>query len=138
MKAIYRNNKATHTQAGFTLIEMIVVMVVIALLAVTAVMALAPMTQSAVDAVAQGTAAEMTGASKTNFGVETVTPGAGVVVATCAAVLDPALVTLPVGYTAVAAGGATPPGATTPCTLILTNTANGLISAPATFIAIGT
>jgi prepilin-type N-terminal cleavage/methylation domain-containing protein len=120
-------------QAGFTMIELIVVIVILGVLAAVAMPKFTDLSGDAKAAALQGVAGAATSAMNVNYGARKVNSTKGVAVANCtdvANVLQGGLPTGTNGYTVTAAAVA--PDASVNCTLTQTNG-----GATATFTAIG-
>jgi MSHA pilin protein MshA len=117
-------------QAGFTMIELIVVIVILGVLAAVAMPKFVDVSSEAKAAALQGVAGAATSAMNVNYGARKVAPAKGVAVADCSDVANVLQGGLPAGYTVTAAVIA--PEASVACTL--TQTDGG---ATTTFTGIG-
>ena len=94
-----RSNKPVNRlQAGFTLIELIIVIVIVGIMAAVAIPKYNSITTDAQQASVTGIAGNLASASAMNYALRTGIPGKGVAVADCAAVADTLLGGLPTGY----------------------------------------
>ena len=118
------------TQAGFTMIELIVVIVILGVLAAVAMPKFTDLSGDAKAAALKGVAGAATSAMNVNYGARKVNSAKGVAVANCSDVTNVLQGGLPTGYTVTAAAVAV--DASVSCTM--TQTDGG---ATATFTAIG-
>lgn len=117
-------------QAGFTLIELIIVIVILGVLSVVAIPKYISLSADANQAATNGVAAALASGSIVNYAARKANSSNGVAVANCTAVASTlASGALPTGYTITSAAIAV--DATVTCTL------NGPGSTTATFSAIG-
>jgi MSHA pilin protein MshA len=117
-------------QAGFTMIELIVVIVILGVLAAVAMPKFVDVSTEAKAAALQGVAGAATSAMNVNYGARKVAPTKGVAVDDCNDIGSVMQGGLPTGYTVT--DGAIGPDATVSCTL--TQTSGG---ATTTFTGLG-
>lgn len=118
------------TQAGFTMIELIVVIVILGVLAAVAMPKFVDVSTEAKSAALKGVSGAATSAMNVNYGARKVAPTKGVAVANCSDLTNVLQGGVPTGYTVTAA--AIGPDLSVSCTL--TQTDGG---ATATFTGIG-
>jgi len=122
--------KSREQQAGFTLIELVIVIVILGILAVMAIPKFISLSSDAQSAATNGVAAALASANSTNYAARSENSANGVAVSNCTGVAAALLGgTLPAGYTITS--GAVTVGNTVSCTL------NGPSSTTGTFSATG-
>jgi prepilin-type N-terminal cleavage/methylation domain-containing protein len=90
-------------QAGFTMIELIVVIVILGVLAAVAMPKFVDVSSEAKAAALQGVAGAATSAMNVNYGARKVAPAKGVAVANCSDLQNVLQGGVPAGYTVTAA-----------------------------------
>jgi prepilin-type N-terminal cleavage/methylation domain-containing protein len=117
-------------QAGFTMIELIVVIVILGVLAAVAMPKFVDVSSEAKAAALQGVAGAATSAMNVNYGARKVAPAKGAAIANCTDVTNIMQGGMPTGYTVTAAAIAAESSAT--CTITQDDTSN-----TATFTGLG-